>query len=222
MRQFHESSRIKRHSIILMSALLSLNCTGCTGGDTSSANGNSQRATELSNIAQLGSDKRNQANPPSRTSSNQEVSAAAGSRPEGTPRHLQAEAELILNDGISSQAASDILRSRLSISDAIDRMTQNAAADPDAQDLTRHYRSALIRALGENGALDDFSCGLSICIGIARSRGIADHETWERSLASDPSSPTYSYAESSEEVEGRYESRFIFSTDPALNSISGN
>jgi len=76
--------------------------------------------------------------------------------------------------------------------------------------------------MGEDAQLERLSCGLSICIGIARAKSNADHEAWGRRLASDQSSPTYSYAEASENLGSGYENRFIFSTDPVMNSISGN
>jgi hypothetical protein len=136
--------------------------------------------------------------------------------------YLQSESALIFADGISSQAAGDLLRSGKNLSDAIDRMTQDASSSPEAQDLAKHYRSSITRAMGKDGVLERLSCGLSICMGIARARSNADHEAWGRRLASDTSSPTYSYAEASENLGAGYESRFIFSTDPAMNSISGH
>lgn len=219
---FQRTSPISKFLSLLMSALISAYCTGCTDGNTLPASGNPQRTIEGGKIPQAGSDASNSAKPPIHTSSNQPSPKVARSNSEGTPKHLKAESGFVLNDGISSEAAGDLLRSSRTISDAIDRMTRDAASSPDAQDLTKHYQSALTRAIGASGVLDGFSCGLSICIGIARSRGNSDHEAWEHRLASDPSSPTYSYAEASEEIDGRYETRFIFSTDPALNSISGN
>ncbi|MBH1852997.1 hypothetical protein N5D45_14630 [Stenotrophomonas sp. GD03819] len=128
----------------------------------------------------------------------------------------------MFKDGISILAAEDLLQSSRNMSDAINRITQDAASSPEAQDLTRHYRSSLERAMGQEGVLERFSCGLSICIGIARTRSSADHEAWGRRFASDASSPTYSYAEASEHYWMGYENRFIFSTDPEMSSISGN
>lgn len=219
---FQRRSPISRHLSLLMSALIGAYCTGCTDGNKLPASGNPQRTIEGGSIAQAGSDASNSDKPSIHTSSNQAAPKVARSNSEGTPEHLKAESGFILNDGISSEAAGDLLRSSRTVSDAIDRMTRDAASSPDAQDLTKHYRSALTRAIGPSGVLDGFSCGLSICIGIARSRGNSDNEAWEHRLASDPSSPTYSYAEASEGIDGGYERRFIFSTDPALNSISGN
>lgn len=135
---------------------------------------------------------------------------------------LRSESALMFKDGISILAAEDLLQSSRNMSDAINRMTQDAASSPDAQDLTRHYRSSLERAIGQEGVLERFSCGLSICIGIARTRRSTDHEAWGHRFASDASSPTYSYAEASEHSWMGYENRFIFSTDPEMSSISGN
>lgn len=211
-----------RHLSLLMSTILSLYCAGCTDGGALSADDTPQGIAESGNITRVEPAASDSAPPAVRTPSNHTASATTLGHPRSTLEHLQVESIFILNEGISSQAAEDLLHSSRTASDAIDRMTRDAASSPDAQDLTKHYRSALTRAIGPSGVLDGFSCGLSICIGIARSRGSSDHEGWEHRLASDPSSPTYSYAEASEGIDGGYETRFIFSTDPALNSISGN
>ncbi|MDA3306655.1 MULTISPECIES: hypothetical protein [Stenotrophomonas] len=104
----------------------------------------------------------------------------------------------------------------------IKHLSEEAASSPEVQDLTRHYRSALERAMAQEGVLEGFSCGLSICIGLVRSGSLAGHETWSRRFALDAAAPTYSYADASEDSRMGYENRFIFSTDPALRAISGN
>ncbi|HYQ25372.1 hypothetical protein [Stenotrophomonas sp.] len=137
-------------------------------------------------------------------------------------QHLPSESGFIFNQGISSQEAQDLLQSNRSMSSAISKITQEAASSPEAQDLAEHYRASLTRAIGKDGILEQLSCGLSICIGMARTQSEDQHEAWNNRLAADRSSPMYSYVESLENVGGTYENRFIFSTDPSINSISGN
>lgn len=206
----------------IVATLLNLCCSGCIDGKSPKADGNQQGTTEESSIGQRHPDTPDSANPRGRTLSNQGISASAGNRRERTSEYLQVESGFMANRGISSQTADDLLRSSRSTHDAIDRMTIDAASSPDAQDLARHYRSSLLRAMDQNTVLERLACGLSICLGIARARSNADHQAWGQRLASDRSSPTYGYVETSEGLGAEYENRFMFSTDPELNSISGN
>lgn len=136
--------------------------------------------------------------------------------------YLHAESKFVFNGGLSSREAGVLLRSHRSLSDAIDRLSQESASSPEAQDLTGHYRSSLVRAMGNRATLERLSCGLSLCIGVAHARSESDHAAWNDRFGADPAALTYSYMEAVEAVGGGYESRFIFSTDPALNSISGD
>lgn len=216
------SPAITRYFRPIVAALLGLCCSGCIDGKSPAADGNQQRTTEESSTSQRHPDISESANPRGRTSSNQSASALVMNRMERTFEHLQAESGFMANGGISSQTAEDLLRSSRSTSEAIERMTIDAASSPDAQDLTRHYRSSLMRAMDQNAVLERLACGLSLCVGIARARSNADHQAWGQRLASDRSSPTYGYVETSESLGAEYENRFMFSTDPELNSISGN
>jgi len=206
----------------IVATLLGLCCSGCIDGKSPKADGNQQGTTEEGSIGQRHPDTTESANPRGRTISNQRISVSARNRTERTSEYLQVESGFMQNRGISSQTAEDLLRSSRSTYEAIDRMTIDAASSPDAQDLARHYRSSLMRAMDQNAVLERLACGLSICIGIARARSNADHQAWGQRLASDRSSPTYSYAEASEGIGAGYENRFMFSTDPELNSINGN
>lgn len=150
------------------------------------------------------------------------TSAAAAHRAGSSAALLRSESALVFKEGISILAAENLLTSSSNMSDAIKRLSEEAASSPEVQDLTRHYRSALERAMAQEGVLEGFSCGLSICIGLVRSGSLAGHETWSRRFASDAAAPTYSYADASEDSRMGYENRFIFSTDPALRAISGN
>lgn len=138
------------------------------------------------------------------------------------PTYLNTEATMVLNTGLSSEAARELLGSSRALAAAAEQMERDAASSPEAQDLTAHYRAALIRAIGKDAAVERFSCGLSICIGSVRAGTIADHEAWGERFSSDPSSRSYSYTEAFEDLGAGYQNRFMFSTDPTLNAISGN
>lgn len=139
-----------------------------------------------------------------------------------SPLYLESEERMILDTGISSDAARELLGSSMSLEKAADRMDRDAASRPEAQDLTAHYRASLLRAIGENGTLERLSCGLSICIGSIRAGTVADHEAWGERFSSDPSSRTYSFTQAFENLGASHQTRFIFSTDSALNAITGN
>lgn len=216
----HIPSSIIQISRLITATLLCMCCGGCTDDRASGASTIFDKTEADAQINQArSSDLSTQ---PLATRSKTDNSAATIHRAVSSLEHLQSESALIFDGGISSQIAGDLLRSGRSTSDAIDRMTQDAASSTEAQDLAKHYRSSITRAMSEDAVLERLSCGLSICIGIARARSNADHEAWGRRLASDTSSPTYSYAEASENLGAGYENRFILSTDPAMNSISGN
>jgi hypothetical protein len=207
-------------SRLITAVLLCMCCAGCTEYTAQSTNTILDKTEEDAQINQVISS--NLSTQPPVTRPETYNSAATLHRAASSIEHLQSESALIFEGGISSQVSEELLRSGRSTSDAIDRLTVDAASSTEAQDLAKHYRSSIARAMGEDALLERLSCGLSICIGIARARSNADHEAWGQRLASDTSSPTYSYAETSENIGAGYENRFIFSTDPAMNSISGN
>lgn len=216
----HVPSSIIHISHLIAATLLCMCCAGCTDDRASDANTTLNTSAADAQINQaISSDLSTK---PLVVRSRTDNSTATSRRVASSLEHLQSESALIFEGGISSQVAADLLRSGRSTSDVIDRMTQDAATSTEAQDLAKHYRSSITRAMGEDAQLERLSCGLSICIGIARAKSNADHEAWGRRLASDQSSPTYSYAEASENLGSGYENRFIFSTDPVMNSISGN
>lgn len=216
----HLPSSIMQPSRLITAVLLCMSCAGCTEYRAPNTNTILDRTEEDAQINQVISS--NPSTQPSVTRPETDISAATLRRAASSLEHLQSESAFIFEGGISSQVSEQLLRSGRSTSDAIDRLTMDAASSTEAQDLAKHYRSSISRAMGEDALLERLSCGLSICIGIARARSNADHEAWGQRLASDTSSPTYSYAETSENLGAGYENRFIFSTNPAMNSISGN
>ncbi|MBT2767287.1 hypothetical protein J7J08_06525 [Stenotrophomonas sp. ISL-67] len=75
------------------------------------------------------------------------------------------------------------------------------------------------RAVGTNGAVENLSCGLSVCVGSVRAGSIADHDAWLSRLQEDPGAHTYGFVEAIERTGDQFQSRFVFSTDPALKAI---
>lgn len=202
---------------------LCLNCSGCSVDKGRAPDSSTQPAAAPSQtdvVRQLPPDV---GEVDSRTPHDEGISSGTGSAMGVSDYlYLAAESRFVLNGGISSQSAEHLLHSSRNMTDAIDQLSQEAASRPEALALTAHYRSSLSHTMGQTTVLERLSCGLSICVGIARARSEADHAAWSSRFANTTSSPTYSFAEASESVAGGYENRFIFSTDPALNAISGN
>lgn len=132
---------------------------------------------------------------------------------------LATESTLVADQGVSAQVATDLLSSPEHLAKAVQKMERDASGSPEAQDLAKHYRSAISRAVGSDGAVENFSCGLSVCAGSVRSRLDVDQDAWVSRLNDDKSALTYSYVDTAERVGGFNEIRFVFSTDPALNAI---
>jgi len=219
--RFPDTSRsIMPFARLATAMLLCLSCAGCTDDRTSDPNASHRNAAAGPELNQDGSNAASTEPPTKRPRT--DIPTATIQHAASSPGHLRSESMLMFEHGISGQAAEDLLQSSRSMSDAMDRMDKDAASIPEAQDLTRHYRSSLTRAMGQKAVLEQLSCGLTICLGIARARSNAEHEAWGRRFASDASSPTFSYAEASENLGSSYQNRFIFSTDPAANSIGGN
>lgn len=132
---------------------------------------------------------------------------------------LATEATLVADRGVSAQVATELLSSTESLAKVIQKMERDASTSPEAQDLAKHYRSAVSRAVGTDGAVESFACGLSVCAGSVRSRLDVDQDAWISRLNDDGSALMYSYVDTAERVGMVNESRFVFSTDPALNAI---
>lgn len=135
------------------------------------------------------------------------------------PGFLAAESTLVADRGVSAQVATEVLSSTERFSKAIQTMERDALTSSEAQDLAVHYRSAVLRAVGSDGAVESFACGLSVCAGSVRSRLDVDQDAWISRLNDDTSALTFSYVDTVERIGGFNESRFVFSTDPALNAI---
>lgn len=90
----------------------------------------------------------------------------------------------------------------------------------EAQDLARHYRSALERAVGVQGVVEDLTCGLSICMGLVSARSRADHDAWDERLYEDSSAARHVILQAVEMNGDRLQNRFLFSTDSGIKAIA--
>lgn len=132
---------------------------------------------------------------------------------------LSTEESFVDQDGISTSMAFQMLSSSENLAKAIERMTADASGSMEAQDLSRHYRSAIARAVGDNGDIESFACGLSLCAGSVRTRTSDEGDAWRYRFLDDSSARTYGNVSDVEDLGGVYETRFMFSTDPAVPAL---
>lgn len=114
-----------------------------------------------------------------------------------------------------------VVGSNKAFAQAISQFEQDVARNPEAQDLTALYRSAVTAALDGNTDLVAFACGYSLCLGEIRSRADEGFSAWTRSFGGGNTPPVYAFA-TAEYTLGRnlHSGRFVFSTDPAANGIT--
>jgi hypothetical protein len=146
----------------------------------------------------------------------------AEDRKEGNPEaspYLATESELIVHNSISIDMSNEMLEDNALFSSALERMRDEERTSAEAQQLARHHREVLERAVGELGVVEDLTCGLSLCIGSVTSLTQADHEAWSRRLVKDPAARRYGAVHSYEPVGDQLQHRFVFSTDPAVAAL---
>ncbi|MGP3395323.1 hypothetical protein ACTVJF_11175 [Stenotrophomonas maltophilia] len=154
------------------------------------------------------------------TASSTTTAAPGLAQPEG---HFLEGERMLLNEGaVSAQKSEAVLGSDKAFAQAISQFERDAAGHPEVQDLTRLYRAAATRLIGNDGTLVSFACGYSLCVGEIRSRTDEDFSAWSEAIGMDKAAPVYSLA-TAPMTWGRdqHGGRFVFSVDPAANGITG-
>lgn len=154
------------------------------------------------------------------TASSTTTAAPGLAQPEG---HFLEGERMLLNEGaVSAQKSEAVLGSDKAFAQVISQFERDAAGHPEVQDLTRLYRTAATRLIGNDGTLASFACGYSLCVGEIRSRTDEDFSAWSEAIGMDKAAPVYSLTTApmtwgSDQRGGR----FVFSVDPAANGIAG-
>lgn len=154
------------------------------------------------------------------TASSTTTAAPGLAQPEG---HFLEGERMLLNEGaVSAQKSEAVLGSDKAFAQAISQFERDAAGHPEVQELTRLYRTAATRLIGNDGTLVSFACGYSLCVGEIRSRTDEDFSAWSEAIGMDKVAPVYSLA-TAPMTWGRDQrgGRFVFSVDPAANAITG-
>lgn len=133
--------------------------------------------------------------------------------------YLATESAFIEQNGISGDKSDDMLGDLAQFSKALERMRHDEGTSAEAQDLARHHRIVLERAVGEQGVIEELTCGLSLCLGSVTSLSESDHDTWNARLARDPAARRYGAIQRIEPVGDQFQNRFLFSADPSVAAI---
>ncbi|WP_099490251.1 hypothetical protein [Stenotrophomonas maltophilia] len=142
--------------------------------------------------------------------------------PDAEGHFLEGECMLLNEGAVSAQRSEAVLGFDKAFAQAISQFERDAAGHPEVQDLTRLYRAAATRLIGNDGTLVSFACGYSLCVGEIRSRTDEDFSAWSEAIGMDKAAPVYSLA-TAPMTWGRdqHGGRFVFSVDPAANGIAG-
>lgn len=133
--------------------------------------------------------------------------------------YLPTEFTFVEQDGLSGDKSDEVLESQMIFLKTLEKMRGEEKTSMEAQDLARHHRDVLERAVGEQGVVDELTCGLSLCMGAVTSPTQADHDTWNSRLVKDPAARRYGAVHRYEPVGDQLQNRFVFSADPAVGSL---
>jgi len=200
-------------------AVLVLQCSGCAA-DKAGTDLGEVRPEQV--VRQVAPAESGAARPYNESSSPLVRAALADShstRDPSTSPFLATESTFIVQDSISVDRSGETLEDDLLFSSTLERMREEERTSLEAQQLAKHHKDVLERAVGELGVVDDLTCGLSLCMGSVTSLTSEDHDAWGRRLAEDPAARRYGAIHRYESSGNQLQNRFMFSADPAVAAI---
>jgi len=201
------------------SVIAVLAIAGCSGRQAASVD----EAAEAASAAPVPSQPNATADAGSTHGQTASMRVTAKQGPPDAEGHFLEGERMLLNEGaVSAQRSEAVLGFDKAFAQAISQFERDAAGHPEVQDLTRLYRAAATRLIGNDGTLVSFACGYSLCVGEIRSRTDEDFSAWSEAIGMDKAAPVYSLA-TAPMTWGRdqHGGRFVFSVDPAANGITG-
>lgn len=201
------------------SVIAVLAIAGCSGRQAASVD----EAAEAASAAPVPSQPNATADAGSTHGQTASMWVTAKQGPPDAEGHFLEGERMLLNEGaVSAQRSQAVLGFDKAFAQAISQFERDAAGHPEVQDLTRLYRAAATRLIGNDGTLVSFACGYSLCVGEIRSRTDEDFSAWSEAIGMDKAAPVYSLA-TAPMTWGRdqHGGRFVFSVDPAANGITG-
>lgn len=151
--------------------------------------------------------------------------AIAGLRPgQRQAGYLPVENTLIRQGALSAAAIDGLLSDHGRFQSMVRQLGEQGAVDPEAVELTRGYRNALERKLGESGLagqFSEFACGLSLCAGELRGTGsVAITATLPDALLGNAAYPIHVFTDRRLDTGGgQYSYLFVFSVDPSVSRV---
>lgn len=223
--RLHEGSRmIRAISLSSKCALvaLTLQCLGCAADATGTVTAEPGAAVSVVDVAERGESSTSSDDSTSASVSVVRYSpasdpAASDSR---TSPYLVTESAFIKHGAVSSETTDPLLDSKEMFTSAFERMSADEKKSMEAQDLAKHYRDALERAVGSQGVVEDLTCGLSLCMGLVSAISRADHDAWDERLLQDSTAARHVILQAIEMNGDRLQNRFLFSTDSAIKGIA--
>ena len=201
------------------SVIAVLAIAGCSGRQAASVD----EAAEAASAAPVPSQPNATADAGSTHGQTASMRVTAKQGPADAEGHFLEGERMLLNEGaVSAQKSEAVLGSDKAFAQAISQFERDAAGHLEVQDLTRLYRAAATRLIGNDGTLVSFACGYSLCVGEIRSRTDEDFSAWSEAIGMDKAAPVYSLT-TAPMTRGRDQrgGRFVFSVDPAANGIAG-
>lgn len=138
--------------------------------------------------------------------------------------YLPVENTLIQRGALSAATIDGLLSDRRRVQSMVRLLGEQGGVDPEAVELTRGYRNALERKLGESGfagQFSEFACRLSLCAGEIRGAGsVASTATLRDAFLGDRAYPIHVFTDRHLDAGGgRYDYMFVFSVDPSANRV---
>jgi len=201
------------------SVIAVLAIAGCSGRQAASV----EDAAEAASAAPVPSQPNATADAGSTHGQTASMRVTAKQGPPDAEGHFLEGERMLLNEGaVSAQKSEAVLGSDKAFAQVISQFERDAAGHLEVQDLTRLYRAAATRLIGNDGTLVSFACGYSLCVGEIRSRTDEDFSAWSEAIGMDKVAPVYSLA-TAPMTWGRdqHGGRFVFSVDPAATGITG-
>lgn len=217
----HGDELMKRHRLIAYCApFLLLACREPVAPAVKSVNGTAPMNTDSSNRIKEGdAPSPRPAGAQPGNSYNLRMPGTAANSEVATPPYRMTERKFLSGDSLSALATERILNS--SSFDAVaSEFEREVASDRDAQDLTHLYRKEIQHQLGNSARLASLNCGGSLCLGTILTYGDnSAYSTWSDVFFESPRTPNYVFSETTLKRGQNFENRFVFSTDPAVNSV---
>ena len=136
-------------------------------------------------------------------------------------KYLPVEQRFLSHNALSIEDVSPALKSD-NFDQLVNALQCEASRDPDAQEITQLYRSEAEKLAVADVRLVNMACGLSVCMGSIRAPSEDALSRWSEKFANSKRAPSFSEISYTTQIAPHeFESRFMFSTDPGANALSG-